>query len=195
MTEMTDWKKQKIFTNNMSTLKEISRDDSNKEKIEYMTESERAAVDYDDVKTAYTNSLKLSEDNADSVDGMFEANGSLVFVEFKNGNMGNEKAKVKSKIRDSLLIFCDIMGTTIENTRKMAEFILVYNIDKNPLPNQLKKQPIQESKSRLNIAKYLCQKADKEFIRFDLERYQTLYFKAVHTYSKDEFEKYLLKLE
>lgn len=192
---MTDWKKQKIFTNNRSTLKKISRDDSNKEKIEYMTESERAAVDFDTVKTDYANSLNLSEETADSVDGMFEANGSLVFVEFKNGNMKNEKAKVKSKIRDSLLIFCDIIGAEIENTRKMVEFILVYNIDKNPMPNQLKNQQIQESQSRLNIAQYLCQRAGKEFIRFDLERFQTLYFKEVHTYSKEEFEKYLLKLK
>lgn len=192
---MIDWEIQKIFTNNSSTLKKISRDDSDKEKIEYMTESERPAVDFDAVKTEYTNSLNLSEENADSVDGMFEANGSLVFVEFKNGNMKNEKAKVKSKIRDSLLFFCDITKTRIDDTRKIAEFILVYNLNKNPLPNQLKKQSVQESQSRVNIAKYLCQKAGKEFIRFDLERFQTLYFKAVHTYSKDEFEKYLIKLQ
>ena len=192
---MIDWEIQKIFTNNSSALKKISRDDSDKEKIEYMTESERPAVDFDAVKTEYTNSLNLSEENADSVDGMFEANGSLVFVEFKNGNMKNEKAKVKSKIRDSLLIFCDITKTRIDDTRKIAEFILVYNLNKNPLPNQLKKQSVQESQSRVNIAKYLCQKAGKEFIRFDLERFQTLYFKAVHTYSKDEFEKYLIKLQ
>ena len=192
---MIDWEIQKIFTNNSSTLKKISRDDSDKEKIEYRTESERPAVDFDAVKTEYTNSLNLSEENADSVDGMFEANGSLVFVEFKNGNMKNEKAKVKSKIRDSLLIFCDITKTRIDDTRKIAEFILVYNLNKNPLPNQLKKQSVQESQSRVNIAKYLCQKAGKEFIRFDLERFQTLYFKAVHTYSKDEFEKYLIKLQ
>lgn len=192
---MIDWEIQKIFTNNSSTLKKISRDDSDKEKIEYMTESERPAVDFDAVKTEYTNSLNLSEENADSVDGMFEANGSLVFVEFKNGNMKNEKAKVKSKIRDSLLIFCDITKTRIDDTRKIAEFILVYNLNKNPLPNQLKKQSVQESQSRVNIAKYLCQKAGKEFIRFDLERFQTLYFKAVHTYSKDEFEKNLIKLQ
>ena len=192
---MIDWEIQKIFTNNSSTLKKISRDDSDKEKIEYMTESERPAVDFDAVKTEYTNSLNLSEENADSVDGMFEANGSLVFVEFKNGNMKNEKAKVKSKIRDSLLIFCDITKTRIDDTRKIAEFILVSNLNKNPLPNQLKKRSVQESQSRVNIAKYLCQKAGKEFIRFDLERFQTLYFKAVHTYSKDEFEKYLIKLQ
>ena len=141
---MIDWEIQKIFTNNSSTLKKISRDDSDKEKIEYMTESERPAVDFDAVKTEYTNSLNLSEENADSVDGMFEANGSLVFVEFKNGNMKNEKAKVKSKIRDSLLIFCDITKTRIDDTRKIAEFILVYNLNKNPLPNQLKKQSVMD---------------------------------------------------
>ena len=107
--------------------------------------------------------------------------------------MHGEKSKVKDKIRDSLLMFCDITGEEIADTRKYAEFILVYNIQKNPMPNQLKKASFQESQSRVNIAKYLCEKANSEFIRFGLEKFKKIYFKDVHTFSTEEFEKYLVE--
>lgn len=190
---MIDWKKYKIFSDNASNLKEISKDDSDKENIHYMTESLKEAVDFDAVKTNYANVLKLSEECASSVDGLFEATECLVFIEFKNGKMKGEKQKVKEKVRDSLLIFCDITGKHIADTREWSEFILVYNIDKNPMPNQVKKEAVQESYSRVEIAKHFSNKAKKEFIRFDLEKFKTLYFKEVHTYSEDEFQDYLKK--
>lgn len=188
---MINWKKYKIFSDNISTLKEISKDDSKKDDIHYMTESLKEAVNFDDVKTVYTNGLQLSEETAASVDGIFEAGDRLVFVEFKNGDMGNQKRKVKDKIRDSLLLFCDVTGKQIADTREWMEFVLVYNINKNPIPNQLARERVQESQSRVDIAKYFTAKAQKEFIRFDLEKFKTLYFKEVHTYSEDEFKEYL----
>lgn len=190
---MIDISKYKIFSSNMSNLKELSKDDSDRAKIVYMTESLKEAVSFDDVKTEYANGLKLSEESASSVDGVFENHEHLVFVEFKNGKMKGETRKVKDKIRDSLLIFCDITGQQIQNTRKWLEFVLVYNIDKNPMPNQLERELVQESNSRTEIAKYFSGKAKKEFVRFDLEKFKTLYFKEVHTYSTDEFEHYLKK--
>lgn len=50
---------------------------------------------------------------------------------------------------------------------------------------------MQESHSRLEIAKYFSEKAKREFIRFDLERFKKLYFRDVHTYSEEEFESYI----
>lgn len=190
---MIDWKKYRIFGDNISNLKEISKDDSDIENIEYMTDSLKEAVNFDKVKTIYTNELKLSEENASSVDGIFEVSDRLIFIEFKNGNMKNQKRSVKDKIRDSLLIFCDITEKQVKDTREELEFILVYNIEKNPIPNQLinKEIEVQESMSRVNIAKYFTGKAKKEFIRFDLEKFKKLYFYDVHTYSKEEFEEYL----
>lgn len=190
---MIDWKAYVIFDDNASTLKEISKDDSQKDDIRYMTDSLKEAVDFDAVKTAYTNGLQLSEESAASVDGIFDTKDSVVFVEFKNGNMKNEKSKVKEKIRDSLLLFCDITGVQISDTREWLEFILVYNISKNPMPNQLEKERVQESQSRDVIAKYISKKAKEEFIRFDLKKFKTLYFKEVHTYSKEEFKEYLAR--
>jgi len=41
---------------------------------------------------------------------------------------------------------------------------------------------------------YLSLIARKEFICFDLERYERLYFRNIHTYSKERFEEYLQTL-
>lgn len=103
---MIEWKKYKIFKENVSTLKEISKDDSDPKNIQYMTESMNPAINFDDVKTQYANNLELSEEVVSSVDGIFESSECLIFVEFKNGKMQGEKSKVKDKIRDSLLMFC-----------------------------------------------------------------------------------------
>ena len=121
------------------SLKELSIDDSDADNIQYMTNSQLSAVDFDIAKRTYVNSLGLSEEQADSVDALLQTNDSIAFIEFKNGKMNNEKRKVKDKIKDSLLLFSAITGKTISYTRQKADFVLVYNVEKNPLPNQLKK--------------------------------------------------------
>lgn len=70
------------------------------------------------------------------------------------------------------------------------EFVLVYNEQKNPdkSPSAL---PPDDAPSRVMIAEHLAIRANIEHIRFDLERFQKLYFSAVHTYTPEEFEKYL----
>lgn len=190
-TKMSKLKKFEIFMDNLSSLKEISKDDSNKLDILYMTESSLEVINFDGVKKKYINSLGLSEDNASSVDGILEVGGRVVFIEFKNGKMKNEKRKVKDKIRDSLLMFCDITDSQICDTREQVEFVLVYNKEKNPVHNHAVPEDMQESHSRLEIAKYFSKKANKEFIRFDLEKFKKLYFKDVHTYSEEEFKDYI----
>ena len=180
-----------ILKNNKSSLKELSKDDSDINNILYMTESDIEAINYDYVKTQYVNSLGLSEETANSVDGIMYNTPYITFVEFKNGKMKNEKRKVKDKIKDSLLIFSDITGKNISFLRENMDFILVYNNEKNPLPNQMTKGYVQESKSRDYIAGNLMKKAKEEFIRFDLERFKKLYFRDVHTYTEVEFEAFL----
>ncbi len=184
-----------IFRENLSTLRKLSMDDSDALGIQYMTDSEMEAVDFDAVKTEYMNQLGLSEENAASIDAIVDhmGNRNIIFIEFKNGNMKNEKRKVKDKIRDSLLIFNDITGKNITYSRQWIDFILVYNLEKNPVPNQLTKRSVQDSASRYEIAKYFLGKGNKELIRFDLERFEKLYFRSVHTYSKKEFEIFLQK--
>lgn len=167
-----------IFSDHMDTLKEMSKDTSQGQP-QYMTERTEEAVNFDLVKRAYTNHLGLSEDTASSCDALAFFPAGPVFIEFKNGTVKN--ADVKTKIRDSLLIYGGITGQSIADTKTAMEFVLVYNGEKNP----------DKSRSRAAIIAHLANKADTEHIRFDLERFQTLYFKAVHTYTPEEFEKYL----
>lgn len=167
-----------IFIDNISTLKDTSIDDSDKRNIRYMTKTTLDVVNFDDVKTQYTNNLGLSEESAKSVDTLMWKPDKLLFVEFKNGNMKNEKSIVKNKVRDSLLIFCDIIEKNIGYTRNNMNFILVYNETKN-------------WKSRTDIAKHFSNKANESFILFGMEIFKGLYFKEVYTYTELEFEQYL----
>ena len=163
-----------IFEENKTTFKETSKDDSDASQIQYMTESERRVIDFDAVKTCYANRLGCTEETAASADALTVLKNRITFVEFKNGKVNNRN--VKDKLRDSLLIFCDIVGKTITYTRENIDFMVVYNLEKNPLPNQMKKGKMQESPSRIAIGEYFSAKAKEDFILFDLGRYEKIYF-------------------
>ena len=102
----------------------------------------------------------LSEECAASVDALLETDENIAFVEFKNGKVNNRN--IKDKIRDSLLLFCDLTKQTISDTRKNLDFIVVYNEEKNPLPNQFKKQAVSDAPSRIAIGKYFLGKGNEE---------------------------------
>lgn len=180
-----------MFADHKSTLKECSGDNSDGSTIKFMTESQTEAVNFDEFKTKYANNLRLSEECAASADALLQTNTGLAFVEFKNGKVNNRN--VKDKIRDSLLLFCDFTDRTISYTREHVDFIVVYNEEKNPLPNQYKKQTNADAPSRTEISRYFLGKGNQKLILFDLERYQHLYFRKVHTYTKEQFENYIEK--
>lgn len=183
MMVMIDVMDYEIFACNISTLKETSKDDS-KGTAEYMTESEIKAVNFDDVKRRYVNLLGLSEECAKSVDAFTVFGDRCVLIEFKNGDMKNEKSKVKKKILHSLLILCDILKCDITETRNEFDFILVYNEQKN-LDHDRSKSSASE------ISSHICELAREELVRFDLEKFRKLYFRNVHTYTEKEFDEYL----
>lgn len=114
-------------------------------------------------------------------------------IEFKNGQVNNRN--IKDKARDSLLVFLEIIGENIAFSRSNIDFIVVYNLEKNPLPKQVQKGQLQETPSRVSIADHFMGKARKEFICFDLERYERLYYRNIHTYSKERFGEYLQALK
>ncbi len=182
-----------ILNDNIESLKETSKDDSDTNNIQYMTTSEIAVVNFDLVKRSYVNGFGLSEEVATSVDAIVPMKDGILFVEFKNGKVNNRN--IKDKARDSLLIFLEIIGKNITFSRSNIDFVVVYNIEKNPLPNQITKGKLQETPSRIVIADFFMKKAKKELILFDLERYEKLYFRNIHTYSKEEFEEYLETLQ
>lgn len=179
-----------LFAENKATLKQTSMDDSIKDEIQYMTESQMEVIDFDMVKRYYANSLGCSEECAASVDAIFPVNdNSIVFVEFKNGRVKNQN--VKNKLRDSLLIFLDVTGKTISYTRKPADFIVVYNAEENSGAVKQKQKELQVSPSRVAIGSWVCAKAKEELVLFDLGKYAPIYYRTVHTYSREQFEEYL----
>lgn len=162
-----------------TTLKETSKDDSDKNNIVYMTNSDLSVTNFDLVKTKYTNSLKLSEENATSVDALVQKDGIVYFIEFKNGVLKSSvKRDVREKIRDSLLIYNDIKNITITDNRNSAIFILVYNEDKN----KNKSEPVVDPVMKL---------AKQEIISFGMDKFKNLFFKEVHTYTEAQFEAFL----
>lgn len=183
MTVMIDVMGHEILSSNISTLKEMSKDDS-QEVTEYMTESEIKAINFDKVKRMYVNLLGISEECAKSVDTFAVFGDSYVLIEFKNGDMKNEKSKVKTKILHSLLILCDILKCDITATRNEFDFILVYNEQKNRDHNHTRS-------SASEISSHICGLAKEELVRFDLEKFKKLYFRNVHTYTEKEFDDYL----
>ena len=182
-----------ILLDNRESLRETSKDDSDPNDIQYMTSSETEVVNFDLVKRRYVNGFGLSEDAITSVDAIVPLEDRVLFVEFKNGQVNNRN--IKDKARDSLLVFLEIIGENIAFSRSNIDFIVVYNLEKNPLPRQVQKGQLQETPSRVSIADHFMGKAGKEFIRFDLERYERLYYRNIHTYSKEKFEEYLQALK
>ena len=161
-------------------LRDASVDDSGGTRV-YMTESKAIVVDFDRVKREYMNRYHFSEEDAKSVDALFEMVSSpdhpseLVLVEFKNGKVDNRD--IERKARDSVLIFQSITGTQLEDTRKHVRFVLVYNEEKNPMD-------YREAR-----AMALANRGRVDFCRFGLAHLRGFCFKSVVAYSQKEFEK------
>lgn len=172
--------------NYRSTLHDISVDNSDKDNIKNMTESQRLAIDFDKVKEAYRQECGTPNAPICSVDALLLEEKLTVMVEFKNGILikngeaiEEEKEKIISKMRDSLLIYCDLKKQSISETRTQLKFILVYNEEKNvpgikQISGKIKKI---ELTSALN----------------NIKRFEKIYFKSVVMYSADDFDKFLKK--
>lgn len=173
-----------IFKENISDIKRVSYD---KEHQMYMIDdtirnSDMKVIDFDKVKTKHCNQLGTTEEILKSVDGLLFYEDKPIFIEFKNGNIANTKkckSEIKTKMKDSLLMFCDITNEYISYGKENITFILVYQ------------------DSRYFIGQTLNRKAgEAENTLFDaLKKYEKAYFKSVYTYTVKEFEEYLLKYE
>ncbi len=166
------------------TMREVSLDDSSKE---YMTESLATVIKFDLVKREYMNRLNMSENDAKSVDGLFQAktasseDACIYLVEFKNGSIENRE--IERKVRDSVLIFQSITGTQLEYTRNNVRFVLVYNEDKHILKPQDER------------ARHLANMGKVDFCIFaGLSHLRGFCFKSVFAYNQREFEKRIVPL-
>ena len=183
---MNNFENCNIFNENIESLSSISIDKNSKT---YMTNSLLKAVNFDKVKEQYSHDLEISQVPA-SCDAILRlSNNKFIFIEFKNGKISSEeKRDINLKLRDSLLLFCDILKCTVTDTRNLVEFILVYNAEKNNLNNK-KISPYDDIVTK--VGRY----AAEEIIRFGFKKFQNLYFYKVHTYNETEFENYLEKIE
>lgn len=108
-----------------TSLKETSYDSEHRE---YMTEAGVAVVNFDQVKADYMKKHKHSVKDAKSVDALARGiDGNLYMIEFKNGDCKKEAPDIKLKIKDSLLILCDLCKKRLHDARKEIIFVLVIN--------------------------------------------------------------------
>lgn len=180
-------------------LKNISKDATTQE---IMCDSDSFAIDFDEVMRKYCGDL--GRDTLRSVDSIFSVSPknksdshskALIFLEFKNGRIADKKnmtgkevesfgktkeiREIEQKIKDSLLVFCDIAGWTISNTRQRVNFILVYDKDKNSSRNEIKE--------------HFSKKGGNNIMSLGFGKLKGVFFKEVHTLSKQEFREFLSK--
>lgn len=182
MINLSDYK---VFNDNISTMKQTSKDDSNNV---YMTESNKQVVNFDKVVKSYCRSEHIS--SVDSNDALIVSpdGQTATFIEFKNGYIDNKtQYKILKKIYDSVLVFNDITNINISLTKRILNYILVYNEDKNSNVTDLKTE-YRASESRDEIDKVLLGYGNEKHIKYGLEFLKGYCFKEVNTYTKREFE-------
>ena len=184
----------------------MSKDDSDEENPVYMVGIDRdiskdIVIDFDSVKTAFCKRFHKSNEVFKSADALLysEVKNKLIFVEFKNGNVKNVK-NLKEKLKDSLLVFSNIVDVDLKFCRKYLEYIVVYNYEKKkPSVEQKKVKYRKEEQNKSQspskeyvegIAKPLFKLAKDEIILWDLEIMKDICVSDVHTYTVDEFVKY-----
>lgn len=172
-----------IFQQSVNTLKQTSKDDSNSDNIEYMTECQNKAINFDRVKLNYAkNKFGSRNSSYKSVDALIQTDKMVYFIEFKNGTLdGEERAKIREKLSNSILLFSDILDLTFSNFREECVFILVYNKIKNSFSGV----------SKQKIADYVINRSENATCRFDLDKLKPFLVKEVKTYTPEEFEYFL----
>lgn len=201
MTEIKDKVETDIFIDNKKPLFEVSKDSSDKENPVYMVGidediSKDIVIDFDDVKTAFCKKFHKSYKVFKSADALLysEVKNKLIFVEFKNGKV----KEVKTKLKDSLLVFSNIVDVDLKFCRKYLEYIVVYNYEKNKqyVEQEKEEQNKSQSLSREYIegfVKPLFRLAKDEIILWDLKLMKDICVSEVHTYTVNEFIKYYSK--
>ena len=188
---MLELKELEHFSDELTSLKETSYDEDNDT---YLTNLDVKVYDFDKIKERYVKELKTylslsSIPSFRSNDALYNKNGKLIFIEFKNGCITSKmgKEKIRSKISESLLILTDILDATLKEMRDVCCYVLVYNKNKN---EQFEKQ----RNSKINkIAAYFANCAGTNHLISEFDRYR-VFFHKVYTINEDELESVLDKL-
>ncbi|WP_270244192.1 hypothetical protein [Lactococcus lactis] len=154
------------------TIKMCSYDDENGV---YLSDSEAEVINFDKVKEEFIKPKNLREICSNDVLYYNENENLYYFIEFKNGKIKSEtKKNLRTKIYDSYIIFFQKFNLGIESTR--INYILVYNEEKNP-----------HSRSSC-LSGAIAGRAEKQMVRFGLNKFDGYLFNKMFTVSQDEFE-------
>lgn len=169
-----------MFKKSVCTLKDASKDDCNGE---YMTESDLRTIKFDSVKVKYAKKYFPGKTHEyKSVDALLQTNDNVYFIEFKNGKLGGEeRAEVREKLSNTLLLFSDILETTFSKFRDHSIFILVYNSENVD----------GQKKSFNKIVQNVYERSELKNKRFNLKKLAPFLVNNVETYTKEEFEVFL----
>ncbi len=177
----------KIFKDNISTLHNVSIDDV-KTPPEYMTPSTKPCYAFDDIKKDFTKQNKISEQPC-SADALFvnDKGDYIAFIEFKNGTLSStDVLQIHEKMYCCCVILSDILNKSTNFVKNNIDFYIVYNGNKNSIG-------VSTSPSREFIAKSVSEFAKKNFVEFNVEKFERFLFRKVYTYTEEEFERLFVK--
>ena len=157
------------------SLKLASLDDSNPKHPQYMSEIKTNVIDFDEVKKNYLKENGMLEDNAKSVDALYNVNNKICLAEFKNGDFTS--GEIIEKALSSAMMFMDITDYRLNEFRKDSIFVLVYNPEEKKVE---KRQTIAALKSRMS---------KKRYSKFDLYHLWDFCFGEVVEIEKEEFDR------
>ena len=181
------------FLPHISTLRKTSENCPQNGQVSYMTESDIAVINFDQVMATYARRFHV--DTPASNDALLQVGDICYFIEFKDGNMRNEIHSVKRKIFESLLVLGDMLGRTISFSREHMVYVLVYNQEKSPGGDdaKMKKDEYRPSPSHFGIMNCMGNLAKTLPDLFGLRRqFKGIYFKEVYSCSKDDFNSHFI---
>lgn len=190
-----DYCKQIRLDNIYSDFNKTSLDDTNGINL---INSKQECLDFDECKRLYIEKHKAMMiflhpnqkinylDKYKSNDALKTIDNIEYFIEFKNTNKTKFK-ELFSKIKDSLIIYLDIMDEKFSYARENLGYIYVYSYEKD-------NQNLPEYESLDRIQGHLKKQAKEPSDKFQLKkRLEGFYFKDVMAMNDREFEKFIEK--
>lgn len=188
---MLDFEKfARLYSDKLTSLRQTSLDVTSDE---YLTDLDIQVYNFDDIKEAYVSDVRVSLSSIASTfrsnDALYNKNGKLIFIKFKNGciTSGRAKEEIRSKISESLLILSDILDSTLKEIRNICYYVLVYNKEKNELFENQRRYPTYLLGNRL------AHLAGANFLINGFDRYR-VFFHEVYTINENELENVLNNL-
>ncbi|OEJ14040.1 hypothetical protein BFL38_04715 [Brachyspira hampsonii] len=129
-----------ILKNNIDTLKNTSKDFSNKNNIQYMTESKINVINFDKVVIEYKNKYCI-ENLTKSNDALYISNENYYFIEFKNGKLKNNIIQFNGKMKGEIKGQLDInqyINTNFEGNINGILFYINGTIENNKFSGYVK---------------------------------------------------------